>query len=206
MGGSDSLLSKAGRAFERGEYRWVAQVVNHLVFADPSNAAARSLQADALEQLGYQAESGPWRDAYLTGAKELREGVVPETATRLGIVDVIRGMPLDLLFDFLSVMLDGPKAAGKALTINFEFKDTKEKYGLRLENSVLNYTKRRLDPQPDLTLILNRAVLDQIVLGMTKLDDKIARGEVKAEGRREALDEVLGLLDKSEFWFNIVMP
>ncbi len=76
MGGADALLAKAQESFDKGEYRWVAQVVNHLVFAEPDNEAARELQAQALEQLGYQAESGPWRNFYLTGAKELRDGVI----------------------------------------------------------------------------------------------------------------------------------
>jgi alkyl sulfatase BDS1-like metallo-beta-lactamase superfamily hydrolase len=75
MGGADAVLAKAKESYAKGDYRWVAQVVNHVVFADPDNQAAKDLQADALEQLGYQAESGPWRNFYLTGAKELREGV-----------------------------------------------------------------------------------------------------------------------------------
>ena len=76
MGGAENLLAQARQSFDKGEYRWVAQVVNHLVFADPDNTAARDLQADALEQLGYQAESGPWRNFYLSAAKELRDGVI----------------------------------------------------------------------------------------------------------------------------------
>ncbi len=77
MGGADRLLAQARASFDKGEYRWVAQVVNNLVFADPDNQEARALQADALEQLGYQAESGPWRNFYLSAAKELRDGVIP---------------------------------------------------------------------------------------------------------------------------------
>ena len=99
MGGADAVLKKAKESYDKGDYRWVAQVVNHVVYADPENKAARSLQADALEQMGYQAESGPWRNFYLTGAKELREGVQKLSAPSTASPDTIRAMSLDLLFD-----------------------------------------------------------------------------------------------------------
>ncbi len=123
MGGAEAVL-------DAGDYRWVAQVVNHVVFADPSNEAARDLQADALEQMGYQAESGPWRNFYLSGAKELREGVkelgTPSTASP----DTIRAMDLDLLFDYAAMRLNGPKAEGKSMKLNWNFTDTSQKYVL----------------------------------------------------------------------------
>ena len=114
MGGADALLAKARQSYAEGNYRWVAQVVNHLVFADPENEAARSLQADALEQLGYQSESGPWRNFYLSAAKELRDGVLDLPAPKTVSPDTIRATPLDMFFDLLAVRLIGPKAAGEA--------------------------------------------------------------------------------------------
>ncbi|HQX63489.1 MAG TPA: alkyl sulfatase dimerization domain-containing protein, partial [Thermomicrobiales bacterium] len=107
MGGADALLANARRAFDQGEYRWVAQVVNHLVFADPDNEAARDLQADALEQLGYQAESGPWRNFYLSAAKELRDGVIDIATPKSTNPDIVRATPLDMFFDLLAVRLIG---------------------------------------------------------------------------------------------------
>ena len=105
MGGADNVMRQAQASFNEGDYRWVAEVMNHVVFAEPQNAAAKSLLADAYQQLGYQAESGPWRNFYLTGALELRQGVkelpVPNTAS----ADTIRAMPLDLFLDFLGVRL-----------------------------------------------------------------------------------------------------
>ncbi len=126
MGGADNLLAQARKSFEQGEYRWVAQVVNHLVFADPDNQAARDLQADALEQLGYQAESGIWRTFYLSGAKELRDGVIDLGAPKAASPDVIKAMSLDMFFDLLAVRLIGPQAAGKKLVFNASFTDTGE--------------------------------------------------------------------------------
>ncbi len=118
MGGAASLLEKARQSFDAGEYRWVAQVVNHLVFADPDNQAARALQADALEQLGYQAESGPWRNFYLSAAKELRDGVMDLAAPKTITPDTVRATPLEMFFDLLAVRLNGPKAAGKKIILN----------------------------------------------------------------------------------------
>ena len=118
MGGAASVLERARASFDEGDYRWVAQVVNHVVFADPSNQAARQLQADALEQLGYQTENGVWRNFYLTGAQELRHGLLvdfphPDTIGP----DTVAAVPLDLLLDYLGVRLDGPAADGMELTV-----------------------------------------------------------------------------------------
>ena len=155
MGGAEEVLRKAREAFDNGEYRWVAEVVNHVVFADPQNQAARVLQADALEQLGYQAESGPWRNFYLTGAKELREGVkqlpVPSSASP----DTVKVLSLDLLFDYLGIRLNGSKAAGKTITLNLQFPDTQETCVLALANSALNHTLGEQVPDADATLHLD---------------------------------------------------
>ncbi len=206
MGGADAVLTKAADAFNKGEYRWVAEVVNHVVFADPANQAARNLQADALEQLGYQAESGPWRNFYLTGAKELREGVAklptPDTASP----DTVRAMPLDLFFDYLGVRLNGPKAADAKALLNFDFGDTGGKYLVELQNGVLNHTASRHADNADATVTLARGVLDRIILKETNLADAIGSGEVKIVGDRAKLDELVSYLDNFDFWFNIVTP
>jgi alkyl sulfatase BDS1-like metallo-beta-lactamase superfamily hydrolase len=141
MGGAETMLAKSRQSFAEGNYRWVAQVVNHLVFAYPDNQEARALQADALEQLGYQAESGPWRNFYLSGAKELRDGVMDLPAPQSGTKDVIRTTPLDMFFDLLAVRLIGPKAESKVITLNTVFTDINEQYLLTVENGVLDYTK-----------------------------------------------------------------
>lgn len=206
MGGAETLLVKARQSFAEGNYRWVAQVVNHLVFADPDNQEARALQADALEQLGYQAESGPWRNFYLSGAKELRDGVMDLPAPKSVTPDTVTATPLDMFFDLLAVRLIGPKAEGKVITVNANFTDINERYLLMVENGVLNYTKGKQADQADATLTTTRAVLNQIALGEARLAEKLAAGEANIEGSQEKLIEFLSLMDNFEFWFNIVTP
>jgi alkyl sulfatase BDS1-like metallo-beta-lactamase superfamily hydrolase len=205
LGGADALLARARKDFEKGEYRWVAQVVNHVVLADPGNKPARELQADTLEQLGYQSESGPWRNFYLTGAMELRNGVNRKLQAPNSVSpDTVRAMSLDSFFDFLGVRLNGPKANGKKATINMDFTDTREKYLITLDNSVLNYSANRQAKDADCTVTLTRASLNDIILGQAKLPQLITVGAVKIGGNAKALQEVLGLLDSFDFWFDIV--
>jgi alkyl sulfatase BDS1-like metallo-beta-lactamase superfamily hydrolase len=206
MGGADAVLSKAREAFGKGEYRWVAQVVNHVVFAEPNNKVARKLQADALEQLGYQAESGPWRNFYLSGAKELRDGVQEAATPDTASPDFVRAMPLDLYFDYLSIRVNGPKAAGKAYTFNADFTDTDQKYLLELSNGVLNYSANEQTENPDATVHISRKTLDDIALGLATFAQKVDAGEARVEGNRAAWEDFLSTLDTFEFWFNIVTP
>jgi alkyl sulfatase BDS1-like metallo-beta-lactamase superfamily hydrolase len=204
MGGAEQALKKAKEAFDKGEYRWVAEVVNLVVFADPKNQVARALQADTLEQLGYQAESGPWRNFYLTGAKELREGVKPlpiATST-----DVVRAIGPDLLFDYLGVLLNGPKAAGRKITININFSDTNEKYVLALENGALNHTPGKQAKDADASVTVTKTALGNILLSESSIEKEVGSGELKIEGRKEAFAELAMMLDRFTFWFNIVTP
>jgi len=205
-GGADALLAKARQAYDEGNYRWVAQVVNHLVFADPDNQAARQLQADALEQMGYQAESGPWRNFYLSGAKELRDGVLDLPAPKAVSPDTVRATPLDMFFDLLAVRLIGPRAAGKTIVLNAHFTDIDERYVLTIENGVLNYARGKHAGHADASLTTTRATLDQIALGEATAAEKLAAGEATIEGDPAKFVEFLSLLDTFEFWFNIVTP
>lgn len=206
MGGEEAVLKKAKEYMDKGEFRWVAEVVNHVVFANPSNQAAKNMQADALEQLGYQAESGPWRNFYLTGAKELREGVMklptPDTASP----DTVRAMDLDLFFDFLAMRLNGPKADGKRLSLNFDFTDLKQQYSLEMENGVLNHTEGVLAKDADAKVTLTRDTLNKIVLKETSLKDALASGGIKVDGTQGKLEELVSYMDDFDFWFNIVTP
>lgn len=198
MGGPEETLRKAHLAFERGEYRWVAEVVNHVVFAFPQNRAAKQLQADALEQLGFQAESGPWRNFYLTGALELREGVTRPRVNPANATDVSGAMPLELFLDYVAIQLNGPKAQGKTLRVALNFSDTGERHLVTVENSVLNHWKDR--PGAECTVTLTRAQFSSI------LADRANLPELRIEGRREAFQELLSLLEPFDRWFNIVTP
>lgn len=206
MGGEEAVLKKAKEYMDKGEFRWVAEVVNHVVFANPSNQAAKNLQADALEQLGYQAESGPWRNFYLTGAQELRNGVkklpTPDTASP----DTVRAMDLDLFFDFLAMRLNGPKADGKRLSLNFDFTDLKQQYSVEMENGVLNHTEGVVAKDADAKVTLTRDTLNKIVLKETTLKDALASGDIKVDGTQGKLEELVSYMDDFDFWFNIVTP
>ena len=206
MGGADSVLKGAAKAYADGEYRWVAEVVKHVVFADPKHAAAREMLADALEQLGYQSESGPWRNFYLTGAKELREGVMQLPTPNTVSPDTVRAMSLELFFDYLGVRLNGPRAAGKQIKVNFNLTDTGETAVLFLANAALNHSLGRQAADADATLSLPRTALDKIILQESTFDQEISSGEVKVDGDLKKVSELVSLLDTFEFWFNIVEP
>lgn len=206
MGGADSILKKAKTDFDQGNYRWVAQVVSKVVFADPQNKAARDLEADALEQLGYQAESGPWRNFYLTGAQELRNGVQKLPTPNTASPDTVRAMTPEMFFDFLAVHINGEKAGNAKAVINVDLGDDGGKYKLELENGVLNHSANIQADKPDATLTLNRDTLNKIILKDETLKQAEDKGEVKVSGDAAKVDELLGYMDNFEFWFNIVTP
>ncbi len=205
-GGAEELLAKARAAYDRGEYRWVAEVVNHLVFADPGNSAARDLQADTLEQMGYQAESGSWRGHYLTGAQELRHGTpnapFPGTAT----ADTVRAMSLALLLNYLAMRTDGPRAAATDLVLNLAFIDTGERAVLELRNGALNHSLDRQRDDADATVTLTREALNAVVTGESDLLSEVADGTISVAPDRGPLETLVGLLDRFDIWFNVVEP
>jgi alkyl sulfatase BDS1-like metallo-beta-lactamase superfamily hydrolase len=206
MGGADAVLEKAQAAYDRGEYRWVAEVVNHVVFAEPQNAAARALQADALEQLGYQSEAGTWRNLYLTGAQELRDGTLDLPLPSSASPDAIKAMSLDLFFDYLGVRLNGAKAAGARIALDWEFTDTGEQVALLLSNGALSHVIGRKHETADATITLTRDALNRFILGTSSLDDQAKSGEITVEPDLAPLDQLLALLDEFSLWFNIIEP
>ncbi len=206
MGGADAVMTKARDYLQKGEYRWVAQVMNHVVFADPQNKQARELQADTLEQLGFAAESPIWRNIYLAGAKELREGIPKLPPLNVGSLDVVRAVTLDMYFDYLAILLDASKAAGKKITVDWIFTDTKQQYSVTLENSVLNHKAGKRSAAPDATVMLTRKVLDDISVKRATFLGRILAGDIRIEGSRGKFQEMMSCLDQFEFWFNIVTP
>lgn len=205
-GGADAVITKAQADYKAGNYRWVATALNHVVFADPTNKPARNLLADALTQMGYQAESGPWRNFYLSGAKELRDGVVRTSTPDAASPDIVRALPIEIYLDYLAVCLNHPKAVDRTIYLNFILPDVKQKFTLSVTNGVMNYTIDRQNPQADATVTLNRSLLDDINLRQATLSDAIAAGQVKLDGNRQKVVEFVSLLDTFDFWFNIVTP
>jgi alkyl sulfatase BDS1-like metallo-beta-lactamase superfamily hydrolase len=204
MGGADDVVARAQRSFEAGEYRWTAQVLNLVVFADPENTAARRLEADALEQLGYQQESSTWRNAYLLGARELRTG--RKTGHTRRTFDLFAGMPPQDLFELLAVNLNGPKAHGKKISMNLAFTDLRTQYLLTLENSVLNYFEGREDPQADVTIVTDKASFIRLVfLGVSPAEVR-QPGRFTMTGNPDKLRELMGLFEAPAGDFNVVWP
>lgn len=202
MGGPEAILAKARQAFEAGEYRWAAQLLQHLVYAQPDNQAARGLQADAFEQLAYQSEAATWRNFYVVGAKELWEGV-PNVEVAIGTSpDLVRNLPLDMVFDYLGIAIDSTKAAGKTITINFEVEGTGERRSLTLKDSVVN-GHARPSPSPGLTLKGPAPALNAVLMRGDPLA-AMRSGGVSATGRTEALADLLGMVTKFPYWFPIV--
>lgn len=206
MGGAAAVLDKARKAYADHDYRWVVEVVNHVVFADPDNDDARELQAAALEQLGYQAESAQWRNFYLSGATELRNGVARAAALRTIRSDVIGALTLDMFFDFLGVKLNGPDAADKNLSLNFDFTDSGDHYRVTVANGVLNYEATIADADADATISLTRQGLAALALGGRSANTLIEIGAISITGNRDSLTEFVALLDNFDFWFDIVTP
>jgi alkyl sulfatase BDS1-like metallo-beta-lactamase superfamily hydrolase len=205
MGGAERVLEQARRSFEQGDYRWVAEVVNHVVFADPDNAAARELQADALEQLGYGAENATWRNFYLAGAAELREGT-GGTPTELRAADIVAQLSVEQILDGMKVRLDGPAAWGKRLEIGWQVSDPEEARLITVGNGVLHHRPLPPGAQPEATLVIERAALNEMLSGAAELADLAAAGRLRIEGDGMKLIELMGLLEEPDPSFPIVTP
>jgi len=205
-GGAQALIDNARAAFERGEYRWSAEVLSHLVFADPSNQDARSLLADTYDQLGYQAESGPWRDVYLTGAFELRHGGPTEGVDLADALDMLKHAPLERFLDAMAARLDPEKAKGKTMTVNLVFTDTGASHVLELANSVLWHRAREPDPNANVTIELTKSLFLRMATGTAGLKETILGDELSVKGSRLDLVAFFRLFDQTKGTFNIVEP
>lgn len=201
MGGADAVVQKAKQSAEQGDLRWAAQVLDHVVFAEPDHKEGRSLLADVLEQLGFGCENGTWRNFYLSGATELRGGNfgTPTTTTS---ADMLSQLPPEMFFDALAVQIDGPKAWDLDLAIRWEFPDHGVAYRTSLRNGVLSYVR---DGQGEvgLTLTVPRPALVHLATG--DIDAAAASG-LALDGDRATLQQLLGALDRGDPSFNIIEP
>jgi len=196
MGGADNVMRQARVSYAQGDYRWVAQVMKQVVYADANNKAARDLEADALEQLGYQAESGPWRNEFLLGAQELRHGLAPERASASTDPDTLRAMTDPMFLDYLGICLNGDRAAATKLAINWIQPDTGKRYGLSIENGVFLYKADFQYGKPDATLTISRNDLIAVLARQKTLQQEFADSHAKLDGNPAALGTWLGLLDQ----------
>jgi alkyl sulfatase BDS1-like metallo-beta-lactamase superfamily hydrolase len=213
MGGADEVLRKARASFDDGDYRWVAEVVNHVVFAHPDHDAARHLQADALEQLGYQSESGPWRDFYLTGAQELRTDTPALKAASTAGPEVVAAMTTEMLLELLAVRLDGPAAGDRVLELTLEVSGSRgspdEVWCVGLANGALHHVAGRPAAEPVATLRLDHLTLVALATGTVTLDELLADGRAEVGGGKEAVaavEDLFTLFDTFQMGFPIVTP
>lgn len=200
LGSTDAVLRKARKDFEKGDYQWVAQITKELVFADPSNQKARNLCADALEQLGYQAESGAWRNAYLMGAAELRKGNLSGLArTANGLSSAMKEMTVDMLLDYISILTDANAAQNDDVTLNLIVTDVNEKFYVTRKNGILLSYSGENRPDAQATVTCKRLQLLALMQGQQA-------GQVQVSGDATALKRLLAYASKFEKTFNVIEP
>jgi alkyl sulfatase BDS1-like metallo-beta-lactamase superfamily hydrolase len=205
MGGATKVIEQAKADYENGEYRWVAQVLKNVVMADPENIEAKNLLADTFEQLGYQAESANWRNIYLVGAMELRNGVNKEM-TPYDSSMVYNKIPVDDFLKLLAVKLNGPKSDGKKMTINVTISDKNEEFSLYLENSVLTYKSDKLNANPNVSVVVDKLTFYGICNRDITLEQTVAAEKLVISGDPNKFNEFLSLLDQFNPLVNIVTP
>ncbi|MGW2346627.1 alkyl/aryl-sulfatase [Streptomyces sp. NPDC001661] len=204
MGGADAVVTKARGSFDAGDYRWAAEVLSHVVFAEPEHSGARSLLADTLEQLGYGAENGTWRNFFLSGATELRDGTFG-TPTVAAAPDIIANLSPTMLFDALAIQVDGPKAWDEKLSVDVQLTDVDERYRVRLANGVLTYSSAPQKTAADVTLTSSVPALAHLaVTGLTP--EGLEQAGVQVEGDASALGRLTSVLDPGDRDFSIVTP
>lgn len=206
MGGADAILKKAEVYLDKGEYRWVGEVLNHVVFAEPGNMPARNMLAEAYRQMGYQAESGPWRDIYLSGAKELSEGTAGENLSVFLAQDFMLQVPMIEFMKALSVTLDADKAEGERLKINILFTELEQNFVLSIRNSVMHYREKPTDPSADASIAISGSLFFQIMMKQVGITDLLTSEELEVEGSVLKLIKFFSLLGESNDNFNIVTP
>ncbi len=206
MGGADAILEKAEVYLDKGEYRWVGEVLNHVVFAEPGNMTARNMLAEAYRQMGYQAESGPWRDIYLSGAKELSEGTADENLSVYLAQDFMLQVPMIEFMKALSVTLDADKAEGERLKINILFTELEQNFVLSIRNSVMHYRELPTDPSADASIAISGNLFFQIMMKQVGITDLLTSEELEVEGSVLKLIKFFSLLGESNDNFNIVTP
>jgi len=205
MGGAKAVMDRAKAAADEGEYRWAATLLNHLVFADETNTAARELLASVYTQLGFQSEAGTWRNIYLTGAQELRSGVlkVPQMVIS---EEFLAAMPTSMLLDFAAVRVNPDKAAAQAFMLNVELTDRKEQHLITVRNGVLVHEQGFSDPKAGATVRMSRPDLLMTVFAKVPIGLKVAKGDIQIEGDKGIYESLVDLIEPVDANFPVVTP
>ncbi len=203
LGGADKAVAAAQVAYDKGDYRWAAELLNHVVMGDPSSKSAKALLAQTYEQMGYAAEASTWRNAYLTGAQELRNGPPAKGVSKALVIDLLLQTPTERFLEAMAASLDGPAAAGKNLKINLVLTDQKESFQLWLENAVLHFKPGQAQ-DANATLVLTKPIFVKMIAGTAGVKDTLLSDDLQVKGSKVDLVRFFGLLDKASGAFPIV--
>lgn len=203
-GGVDKLVASAQQAYDAGDFRWAAELLKHAVYAEPSNKPAKDLMARSFEQMGYMAESSAWRNAYLTGALELRQGPPEKGMARDALLDMLQHTPIERFLEAMAASLNGPKAGDKNLAVNLVFSDLGESYVLRIANGVLHFRKAPPATDANATLTLTKAFFLRMVTGGAGAKDLLLSDDTRIEGSKLDLGRFFALIEKAPGTFPIV--
>ncbi len=204
MGGANKIMTRGKKLSDHGEYRLAQEILNKLVQAEPGNQSAKDLLADVFEQIGYQQENPGLRNSFLAGAYELRSGIPTGASPKSSGPDMIRAMSTELFLDFIGIRMDSRKAEDMEFTINLATPDNGEQFVIELSNATLTNIEGFQADNADLTLTINRADLEQTMMGAKSLADQIADGTAKVSGDTGVLDKLASTLVDFELGFEIM--
>lgn len=204
FGGADKAIVAAQKAFDAGDYRWTAELLNLVVFADSDNTRAKELLAGTYDQMGYMSEAATWRNSYLTAAAELRNGPPKKGMNRASFIEVLSQTPVERFLDAMAASLDGAAAEDKNLKINLVLTDTKESYVLWIENAVLHHKKAAPASDANATLTLTKTIFVKMMAGTAGASDTLLSDDLKVTGSKVDLVRFFSLFDKAQGTFAIV--
>ena len=204
LGGADKAVAAGQNAYDKGDYRWAAELLNHAVFGDPSSKTAKDLLAKTYEQMGYGAEASTWRNSYLTAAQELRNGPPAKGASKAMLMDMLLQTPIERFLEAMAAGLNGPDAQGKNLKVNLVLTDRKETYVLWIENAVLHFKRGEAAPDANATLTLTKDIFVKMIAGTAGVKDTLLSDDLKVNGSTIDLVRFFGLIDKAPGNFAIV--
>lgn len=204
MGGAENILAKGRELYDQGKYLLAVEILNKLVYAEPQNQTAKDLLADVYEQLGYQQESLALRSSFISGAKELRDGVIPVHAAKAGGADFVRGTSTQMMLDYLGIQMDSRKAEGMQFKINLHTPDNGERFIVELSNATLTTVSGYQAQDADLTLTIDRRELEDVMIGSATLADKVTAGKATLEGNPQVLAQLASTMVKFDAWFEVL--